>query len=190
MTRLRAPAVAPLVKLVDTDGKLIEFGNGKRTVITFYRDPACPFCNFHLYLLTEKYKELEKYGLQFIAVFSAEPDEIKRFILARPRPFPVAAEPSYEAYNIYGIERSFGRKMLAVCLHPLMWIRGMAKVGFSRSLKALGGINTSNNLPADFLIDENGKIVDAYYGKDAGDHIPFEKIDYFAAKGYAKEHAN
>ncbi len=188
MARLKAPTEAPLVKLVDTDGKPIEFGNGSRTVITFYRDPACPF--WSPLLITEKYKELQKYGLQFVAVFSAKPDEVKRFILARPRPFPVAAEPSYEAYNIYGIESSFGRKMLAVLFHPLMWIRGMAKVGFSRSFQALGGINTSNNLPADFLIDESGKIVEAYYGRDAGDHIPFEKIDYFAAKGYAKKHAN
>ena len=188
MARLKAPTIAPQVKLTDTDGNTIEFGNGKRTVLTFYRDPACPFCNFHLYLLTNKYHELQQYGLQFVAVFSAEPSEVKRFILARPRPFPVAAEPSYEAYNIYGIEKSFGRKLRAIFTHFVPWLRGMAKVGLLRSIETLGGVTTSNNLPADFLIDEGGKIVEAYYGKDAGDHIPFERIDYFAAKGYAKQH--
>ena len=190
MARLKPPTEAPLVQLKDTDGLPIEFGNGRRTLLTFYRDPACPFCNFHIYLLTNKYKELHALGLDIVAVFSAEPDEVKKFILARPRPFPVAAEPSYTAYNIYGIERSFSRKILAVLRHPLMWIRGIIKVGFARSLLALGGINTSNNLPADFLIDENGKIAEAYYGKDAGDHIAFERVDYFATKGFARSHAS
>ena len=186
MARLKAPTEAPLVQLKDVNGSPIEFGKGQRTLLTFYRDPACPFCNFHLYLLTSKYKELQPLGLNIVAVFSAEPREVKRFILARPRPFPVAAEPSYSAYNIYGIERSFSRKLLAVLRHPLMWLRGMAKVGFLRSLVASGGINTSNNLPADFLIDEDGKIIEAYYGRDAGDHIPFERVEYFASKGFAR----
>lgn len=190
MTRLKAPTKAPLVRLKGVDGNPITFGNGSRTLLTFYRDPACPFCNFHIYLLTNRFKELQKLGLQVIAVFSAEPDQVKKFILARPRPFPIAAEPSYEAYDIYGIERSFGRKMLAVFLRFIPWLRGMTKVGFFRSVKSLGGINTSNNMPADFLIDESGKIVEAYYGKDAGDHIPFERIDHFASKGFVKRHVN
>jgi hypothetical protein len=44
-------------------------------------------------------------------------------------------------------------------------------------------------MPADFLIDESGKIVEAYYGKDAGDHISFERVDYFASKGLANRHS-
>lgn len=35
-------------------------------------------------------------------------------------------------------------------------------------------------MPADFLIDENGVIQTAYYGKDAGDHLPFSRIKAFA----------
>lgn len=188
MSRLTAPSDAPRVHLKDINGNPIDFGNGKRTLLTFYRDPACPFCNFHLYLLTNKFDELRKLDLQVVAVFAADPSEVKKHILARPRPFPVAAEPSYEAYEIYGIERSFTRKLLAVFLHFIPWLKGMAEVGFLRSAKALGGINTSNNMPADFLIDEDGKIVEAYYGKDAGDHISFERIDYFASKGFANKH--
>ncbi len=186
MTRLIAPTTAPIVQLKDVAGNPISFGKGKRTLLTFYRDPACPFCNFHLYFMTSKFKELNALGLDFVAVFSADPAEVKKFILARPRPFPVAAEPSYHAYNIYGIERSFNRKMLAVLRHPIMWIRGMMTVGFSGSLQALGGINTSNNLPADFLINEDGTIAEAYYGKNAADHIPFERVEYFALKGFAR----
>jgi hypothetical protein len=35
---------------------------------------------------------------------------------------------------------------------------------------------------ADFLIDEEGHIVQAYYGKDEGDHLPLSEIEKFAAR--------
>jgi hypothetical protein len=38
-------------------------------------------------------------------------------------------------------------------------------------------------MPADFLIDEHGNIVEAYYGGDAGDHLAFERIELFLARG-------
>ncbi|MGA8258930.1 MAG: hypothetical protein WB783_01835 [Arenicellales bacterium] len=53
------------------------------------------------------------------------------------------------------------------------------------SLRIVGvaGLNTNNLMPADFLIDEKGRIVDAYYGDDAGDRIPFDRIETFLARG-------
>jgi hypothetical protein len=32
-------------------------------------------------------------------------------------------------------------------------------------------------MPADFVIDGDGRILDAYYGSDAGDRIPLERIE-------------
>jgi hypothetical protein len=49
-------------------------------------------------------------------------------------------------------------------------LKGMRLVG-------LAGLNTGNLMPADFLIDERGCILDAYYGSDAGDRIPMERIE-------------
>jgi peroxiredoxin Q/BCP len=184
-----SPQEAPLVQLKDVDGNIITFGHGSRTLLTFYHDPACPFCNLHLYQLTDKFKKLDNLGLQIVVAFSADPSEIKRFVLARPRPFPVAADPNREVYEVYRIEKSFMKKLLAVITRPIVWIKGMSKVGFVRSVKTLGGVSTANNMPADFLIDESGKIVEAYYGKDAGDHISFERVDYFASKGLANKHS-
>ncbi|HTM70298.1 MAG TPA: hypothetical protein VL118_05415, partial [Luteimonas sp.] len=55
-------------------------------------------------------------------------------------------------------------------------LRGLRIVG-------LAGLNTNNLLPADFLIDEDGRIVEAYYGSDAGDRIPLERVELFLARG-------
>lgn len=182
MARLRSPQEAPRIQLKDVDGEPIIFGQGKKTLLTFYRDPACPFCNLHLYRLTNQYEALQSSGLRVVAVFAASPEDVRKFILARPRPFPVAAEPDHEAYEIYGIEASLMRKLLAVIRRPAQWLRGMTSVGFVGSLKTLGGLGTSNTMPADFLIDERGWIVEAHYGKDAGDHISFERVGSFASQ--------
>jgi hypothetical protein len=35
-------------------------------------------------------------------------------------------------------------------------------------------------MPAEFLVDETGAIHTAHYGKDPGDHLPFEQVKAFA----------
>jgi len=42
--------------------------------------------------------------------------------------------------------------------------------------KNLNRDGNMNRIPADFLIDENGKIAIAYYGKNISDHLPLETI--------------
>ena len=34
-----------------------------------------------------------------------------------------------------------------------------------------------SRIPADFLIDEHGVLLDVYYGKDASDNIPLSQIE-------------
>ena len=47
------------------------------------------------------------------------------------------------------------------------------------------------SMPADFLVDRSGVIRVAYYGRDEGDHLDFEKVKRFAtdfdADGRAKK---
>lgn len=95
-----------------------------------------------------------------------------RFVARHPRPFPVAAEPTLVAYETYGIERSLWRKLKAILFRIPTLIKGLRIVGFA-------GLNTNNLMPADFLIDERGNIVETYYGRDAGDRISFDRIERF-----------
>ena len=124
--------------------------------------------------------ELAAAGLEIVAVFSSTPDEVLKLVRQRPRPFRVAADPRNEAYRIYGVRHSVAGKLRAVFNRLGDWLAGMHAAGWSRSLRGLAELNTNNLLPADFLIDENGRIVEAYYGGDAGDHIPLDRILRFA----------
>ena len=175
--RLLAPLPAPALGLVDIYGEPITIGGaGRRTLLSFFRDAACPFCNFRIYELTTYQKSLAALGLDIVAVFNSTPAEVMRFVARQRRPFQIAADPTSNAHNTYGIERSFWRKIKAIVLRVPTLIKGLRIVG-------LAGLNTGNLMPADFLIDEHGRIIEAYYGSDAGDRIPFERVELFLARG-------
>ena len=168
--RLFAPVQAPALDLVDIHGKPIAIASdGRLTLLSFFRDAACPFCNFRIYELTHEHAALSALGLDIVAVFSASQADVLRFAGRRPRPFPLAADPTSSAHETYGIERSLWRKLKAIVTRVPTLLKGMRLVG-------LAGLNTSNLMPADFLIDGHGRIVDAYYGSDAGDRIPLERV--------------
>jgi peroxiredoxin len=167
--RLFAPEHAPALDLVDIHGQPIEISSsGRLTLLSFFRDAACPFCNFRIYELTNEHAALSARGLDIVAVFSASQADVLRFAGHRPRPFPLAADPTSRAHEIYGIARALGRTPEAIVTRVPPLLRGMRLVG-------LAGLNTSNLMPADFLIDERGRIVEAYYGTDAGDRLPRER---------------
>jgi peroxiredoxin len=169
--RLFAPERAPALDLVDIHGRPIEISrDGRLTLLSFFRDAACPFCNFRIYELTNEHAALHARGLDIVAVFSASQADVLRFAGHRPRPFPLAADPTSRAHEIYGIERSLWRKLKAIVTRVPTLLKGMRLVG-------LAGLNTSNLMPADFVIDGDGRILDAYYGSDAGDRIPLERIE-------------
>ena len=169
--RLFAPAAAPALDLVDIHGRPIAIHRaGRLTLLSFFRDAACPFCNFRIYELTGRHAELAARGLDIVAVFSATQADVLRFAGQRPRPFQLAADPTSRAHEIYGIERSLWRKLKAIVTRVPTLLKGMRLVG-------LAGLNTSNLMPADFVIDAHGRILDAYYGSDAGDRIPLERVE-------------
>jgi thioredoxin-dependent peroxiredoxin len=177
--RLTAPSAAPALKLTDIYGDPVRIGDGRRTLLCFFRDAACPFCNYRIYELTQQHKGLLALGLDIVAVFASSEAEVKRFVARHPRPFAVVADPTATAHLRYGIERSFLRKLKAVFTRVPTLLKGLSIVG-------LAGLKTNNLMPADFLIDEEGRIVETYYGSDAGDRIPFERVELFLARGLIK----
>lgn len=180
--RLSAPSPAPTLEFRDIYGEPVRIGRGRRTLLCFFRDAACPFCNYRIYELTQQHKGLLALGLDVVAVFASTDDEVKRFVARHPRPFTVVADPTASAHLRYGIERSFMRKLKAIVTRVPTLIKGLSIVGWA-------GLNTNNLMPADFLIDEDGRIVETYYGSDAGDRIPFERVELFLARGLIKRGA-
>jgi len=173
--RLSTRERAPRIDLVDIHGQPVSLGRptGRRQLVSFFRDAACPFCNFRIYELTQQHEALSRQGVDIVAVFTSDVDAVKRFITRTPRPFTVIADPSSSAHAAYHVERSLLGKLKAITTRVPTLLRGLRMVG-------LAGLNTTNLLPADFLVDEHGHIAQAWYGRDAGDRIPFDRVHAFA----------
>jgi len=67
-------------------------------------------------------------------------------------------------------------KVLKGMFHGAMGKMNNGKKLFKKKMKQDGHMN---RITADFLIDENGKIVTSYYGKFVGNHLPIESIKEF-----------
>lgn len=169
--RLSAPTKPPVNVFEDINGNAVQFPQEDRTtLLAFFRDVNCPFCNFRIYELTQQYDELSAMGLDVIAIFSEEEDVVRRFAEKRKRPFPIVADPDSDLYAAYGIEEEPVSKMAMMFKYFTKMVRGMMLTG----PKAM----TSNSeiLPADFVISDKGYITETHYGEDYDDRLPIEAI--------------
>lgn len=159
---------------IDNSTFLLESMRGKRYMLSFFRFASCPFCNLRMHELVKRYDELgDDFGI--VAIFDSPIDNLIYHAEGHKAPFPILADHSNRYYKEYGIEHSLNGVFKGMLLRMPTLIRGMCMGYIPTTIK--GSLTT---MPADFLIDANGKIQVSYYGNDEGDHLPFEKIKEFA----------
>ncbi len=122
-----------------------------------------------------RYDELAP-GFSIVAVFASPLAELQRFTQTHAAPFPILADESKRYYREYGIESSVRGFLRGMVLRLPTALSGMLR-GYL-PLKWHGSLTT---MPVDFLIDRNGVIREAYYGRDDGDHMPIETVPQFSA---------
>ena len=148
---------------------------GKRYMLSFFRFASCPFCNLRVNLLVNKFKEFGE-NFTIVAIFDSPFDNLQRYTKKHNAPFYILADESNKYYKEYGVERSFIGMLKGMFLRMPTLLNAMIKKGYF-PLDFKGSWLT---MPVDILIDENGVIHTAYYGKDEGVHLPFEKIKAFS----------
>lgn len=145
---------------------------GKKVWLAFFRYAGCPLCNLRVHQMIQRHPAWEQKGLAIVAVFQAPVGEVAANVGEQNAPFPIVCDPDEKLYALYGLEAS-----LAGYLSPknLPLIAEALKEGFTPG--AMHG--TKTRLPADFLIDEAGRVVDTFYAGTIGEHIPFDRVDAF-----------
>lgn len=183
MRRQPGEAVGPL-QLPAIDGTLFDAQQlrGRRFMLSFFRYAACPFCNLRVHELVERFGE---FGGDFTvaAVFDSPLPNLRRYADRHQAPFPVLADEDNVCYRAFGIERSVGGVLKAAVLRFPSVLDGVFAKGYLPTAFR-GRLDT---LPADFLVDEQGIIRLTYYGRDIGDHLPFEQVKTFAQNGSLQE---
>ncbi len=170
---------ATRVILPSIDGSIFDTKSlaGRRFMLSFFRFASCPFCNLRVHQLVQRFAELGP-GFGIVAVFDSPLDNLQRHTKGHNAPFPILADETGKFYGLYGVEHSALGVLKGMFLRAPTLVKAMAKGYVPTSLK--GSMTT---MPADFLIDEQGVIRVAHYGKDEGDHLPFEEVRRFSHAG-------
>ena len=136
--------------------------------LQFRRFAGCPVCNLHLRSFARGLDRLRAAGIEPVAFFHSSAEAMRPY--QGDLPFPVVPDPSRRWYARFGVERS----PLAGAHPKVMWsaLRGMVQAP-SNPFRGEGG---KDGLPADFLLDRNGMIVAAHYGRHAADHWELEEV--------------
>lgn len=154
---------------------------GRKYLLSFFRYASCPFCNLRLRELTLRRNELpDKFG--FVCVFDSPINELRRYATRHKAPFPILADATNTYYRAYGIEHSFAAVTKGAFVHLGTAIKAVFRHGYI-PWTVKGRVTT---LPADFLVDEQGIIRIAHYGKDEADRLAFDEIKKFAGSGAIK----
>lgn len=166
------------IKLPTIDGTIFDSESikGKPIMLSFLRFASCPFCNLRINELVRRFNE---FGDDFtiIAIFDSPLDNLIKHAEGHKAPFPILADEKNSYYKKYSIERSVIGVLKGMLLRMPTLLRGMFKGYVPLVIK--GNLTT---MPADFLIDKNGIIKTAYYGKDEGDHLPIELVKEFSLR--------
>lgn len=168
---------APTFSVKDVNGATVNLADfkGKKVMLTFYRNVGCPVCNIRFHELQEQADTFKAKGLILLAVYESTTENMKQYLEGENPYALMIPNPEQDLYKLYKIDRSMG-KMIKGMFHGAMGKMGKGKKLFKRKIKQDGN---SNRIGADFLIDENGKVQVAYYGKYIGDHLPISDIKNF-----------
>ena len=175
---LQPGAAAPAFETTDIAGMPVSTAHyrGRKLMISFFRFASCPYCNLRVHELAAKADSLTG-KLNVIAVFQSPVEKLERHQIAARLPFHIIADPQMRLFDLYDGERSTAKFITGHLLHIPQWFGGVARGAF----KSGTDVGELRLVPADFLIDGDGVIQHAHYGRDVTDHLPLRTITSFAA---------
>lgn len=166
------------IELPSIDGTIFntDMIEGKPFMLCFLRFASCPFCNLRVNQLVKRFDE---FGDDFtiVVIFDSSLDNLIEHNEGHKAPFAILADETNKYYTEYAIEHSMLGVLKGMIFRFPTLLKGLLK-GYL-PLKIKGSITT---MPADFLIDRDGIIQNAYYGKDEGDHLSFDVVKEFSLK--------
>jgi peroxiredoxin len=177
-SRLQPGDLAPAFTLPTLDGGNFSLGalRGKRTLLAFHRHAGCPYCNLRIHELIQAHPQLERAGVQVIAVFGSSVQGLQKRVGMQQPPFTLVADEDDAIHTLYGTQRSL-LGSLSPALIP-KWLEG-----YRLGIKHGSSDNQATRLPADFLIGPDLRLEGVLYGKNAVEHMPIAMLERWGIEG-------
>ncbi len=169
--RLTPGNTAPTLRESDFLGQVVDLQalKGRPVLLTFYRYASCPICNLRMRRTIEMFPTWAERGLAVISVFQSPAASISEYVGRQDAPFPIIPDPTMALYRLFGVE---SRWLGLVSVRVI----GVALRAFSQGFLPGRVEGPLQRTPADFLIDEQGKIAVVHYGRNIDDHLDLTTI--------------
>jgi peroxiredoxin len=161
---------APEFYAESVNGRDVSFSDKKHTLLCFFRFATCPFCNLRLSKLQE-WANMHT-DVQIVGVFGSPAREVQKAQDIHSVSFPLVADTAGKWYAAYGIKKSFLGMLIGMIRRFPQLVQAMMRGYFPKNPH--GHLTT---MPAEFLISPHKKVIEVYYGKDEGDHIPLTRVE-------------
>lgn len=180
--RLTAGDLAPVRRFRTAEGRVVLLAELKVPAhIQFRRFAGCPICNLHLHSFATRRDEWQGLIHEIVLFHSPESALLKH---VGGLPFDVVADPGRRIYRAYGVEAS-----PRALLDPRAWPAIIRSVGVAAIEVALRrrpmppAVPEEGNLglPADFLVEPDGRIAAVHYGTHAADQWSVNDVIRLAA---------
>ncbi len=182
--RLQPGEAVPLRRFDTATGATLDIVDAPLTHLQFRRFAGCPICSLHLQSFARRKDELA-HSIREVVFFHSGKEDLARY--AADLPFAVIPDPGKEIYRAFGVE--VGARAL-VGLRPVLSVfRSVVIILVSvilgrRRMPPLRPAGGSLGLPADFLVDAEGRIVACKYGEHADDQWPVDDVLVLARRWY------
>ncbi len=175
--KVQEKQVAPTFLIKDVNGASVDLKNykGKKVMITFFRNVGCPVCNLRFNELEKQADYFKQKGMVLLAIYESSAENMKKY-LENDVPYALMIpNPDQSLYNQYELDRSGGKMVKGMFNGAIKKMKAGKKL-FKNKIKQDGN---NNRIEAEFLIDENGVITKAHYGRFLGDYISIDDIKKF-----------
>ncbi|MDR7127673.1 peroxiredoxin [Algoriphagus sp. 4150] len=163
---------APVIQTTDLWGHKISVpANDKWIFLSFHRFAACPFCNLRTNELIRNYELFEKHTIEVISIWPSDKYKLLNHAGGEKSPFPMLSDENKSIYKAYGVTESSFIGAVRLLLHPQLIVNAIRNEHKNIEVDA-----DPKLMPASFLVDPDGIIQMAYYGKHFGDHPTIESI--------------
>lgn len=185
---------APDFVLTSVDGHDVRLSDfrGSKVMICFYRYSYCKVCAYNIAKLIGEYKKLA-WGakLKVITIFRTDVDYLKRGLTEESAPiqrlshgsaypFVALADPHGEVASSFKVERTF---MLKQVMDNYRVVPGVMANGVVRNEHFFNARGAGNLLPSEFLIDEDGFVVDVMRAMKSKEAMAIDRITHFLLLG-------
>ncbi len=165
---------APEFQIKDIEGNSHSIAQykGKKILLSFNRNAGCPICHYRFHELEDSSKYFKKQNIILLSIYESSTDNVQILKDTNQWYQKLVADPEGILYTQYGVEENKGKTNKGVW-HGLQHKMAMGKKKFTRPITEDGRPYRNT---AEFLIDENGNILIAYYSKYLGDRLPISLI--------------